>query len=160
MKKESNKCFSNRIWLQLLNQEVSLDWCARLSTDLIAFRNYVQFIDMMMFCVIIYLSRSETDLPDLQCCSWQEQSSARCWNHLWFDSQHPRFPLYTQSSTLELPSNGSIQVPFPEFSDYTITPCGNINKFCLLRGGPKILFGFYNGRLWENIWKHKYIISQ
>ena len=28
-------------------------------------------------------------------------------------------------------------------------PCGNINKFCLLRGDQKILCGFYNGGLLE-----------
>ena len=35
------------------------------------------------------------------------------------------------------------------------TPCGNINKFGLLRGDQKIMTTFYNGGLWENIWKHK-----
>ena len=35
------------------------------------------------------------------------------------------------------------------------THCGNINKFWLLQGYQKILSGFYNGGLWENIWKHK-----
>ena len=34
------------------------------------------------------------------------------------------------------------------------TPCRNINKFGLLQGNQKILSGFYNGGLWENILKH------
>ena len=74
-----------------------------------------------MLHAITYLSRFETYLPHIQCCSWQEQPSARSWNHLWLDNQHPRFPLHTQNSTLEFPSSGSIQVPFPEFSDCTIS---------------------------------------
>ena len=38
---------------------------------------------------------------------------------------------------------------------YCSKRCGNINKFCLLRGDHKFWHTFYNGGLWENIWKHK-----